>query len=185
MKTFRTLMGGLLMVGTMTIAGCVPAPVRIPEIPLSKVEPYFSEAAVVEAIDTAFYQVKDAQGALLGTVLLSEPFSESVMGYNGKTPLLIALDAEGRIKNVVLLDNSETPRFAQRVANGGLYQAWDGLTVEEALAKTVDAVSGATYTSNGVKNSLAVRLEAYQRQLTKDYSANKPGFWQKLFAPKR
>ena len=71
------------------------------------------------------------------------------------------------IKNVVLLENQETPRFAQRVVEGGLYDAWNGLTVDEALGKDVDAVSGATYTSNGVKNSLIARLKAYQRQLKK------------------
>ena len=88
-------------------------------------------------------------------------------GFNGPTPLIIALDAEGRIKTVALLDNEETPRFAQRVVEGGLYEAWNGLTVDEALGKDVDAISGATYTSNGVKKSLKARLEAYQRQLKK------------------
>ena len=75
------------------------------------------------------------------------------------------MDAEGRIKTVALLENEETPRFVQRVEKGGLYDAWIGLTVDEALNKDVDAVSGATYTSNGVKNSLKARLQAYQRQV--------------------
>ena len=86
-------------------------------------------------------------------------------GFNGPTPLLIALDAEGRIKNVVLLENQETPKFAQHVVEGGLFEAWNDLTVDEALGKEVDAVSGATYTSNGVKNSLVARLKAYQKQV--------------------
>jgi uncharacterized protein with FMN-binding domain len=108
--------------------------------------------------------VKDAKGNKLGTVLFSSPYSDNIKGFNGPTPLLIALDAEGRIKTVALLENEETPRFAQRVVEGGLYEAWNGLTVDEALNKQVDAVSGATYTSNGVKKSLEARLKAYQRQ---------------------
>ena len=60
-----------------------------------------------------------------------------------------------------------TTRFAQHVVEGGLYEAWNGLTPDEALNKEVDAVSGATYTSNGVKKSLIARLKAYQRQLKK------------------
>ena len=111
--------------------------------------------------------LKDAKGNKLGTVLFSSPYSDNVKGFNGPTPLLIALDAEGRIKNVVLLENQETPNFAQHVVEGGLFEAWNGLTVDEALGKEVDAVSGATYTSNGVKKSLKARLEAYQRQLKK------------------
>lgn len=185
MNTIQKTLGGLLFTGVLTLSSCnIKPPVMLPSLPLSEVEPYFSEATEVQTIDTAYYQVKDAEGNVIGTVLLSEPYSEAVKGYNGPTPLLIALDAKGCIKNVVLRDNHETPRFAERVAAGGLYQAWDGLTVDEALDKQVDAISGATYTSNGVKKSLAVRLEAYQRQLQKDYSAMKPSFWQRLFAPK-
>ncbi len=180
MKALRNLVGGLLIAGAMTFASCGPIPVKLPEIPLSEVNPYFAEAAEVQPIDTAFYEVKDASGHVLGTVLYSSPFSDAVKGFNGPTPLLIALDANGRVKDVVLLEHQETPRFAQRVESGGLFEAWDGLTVDEALSKEVDAVSGATYTSEGVKHSLSVRLETYQRQLAKDRSAEKQNFWQKL-----
>ena len=186
MNTIQKTMFGLLSATALTLGSCnIKPPVMLPPLPLSEVEPYFSEATEVQTIDTAYYQVKDADGKVIGTVLLSEPYSESVKGYNGPTPLLIALDEQNHIKNVVLRDNHETPRFAERVVAGGLYQAWDGLTIDEALAKNVDAISGATYTSNGVKNSLAVRLKAYQRQLTKDYENMKPSFWQRLFTPKK
>lgn len=179
MRTLRIAFGGLLLAGALALGGCGAPPLMLPEMPLSEVTPYFGNAAEVVAIDTAYYQVKDADGKLVGTVLLTAPFAEHVKGYNGPTPLRIALDADNRILKVDLLANSETPRFAQRVADGGLYEAWDGLSVDEALAKDVDAISGATYTSNGVKNSLQVRLKAYNKQLTKEYKS--PGFWAKLF----
>lgn len=186
MKAIKTLFGGLMLAGALCLGGCTPPPpVRLPELPLADVTPYFSEAAEVQTIDTSYYLVKDAKGHVLGTVLLSAPYSTSVHGYNGPTPLLIALDAENRIKDVVLMANQETPRFAQRVEANGFYASWNGLTVEEAMAKQVDAVSGATFTSEGVKGSLALRLEAYQRQLSKDYASMKPSFWQRLFALRR
>ena len=154
----------MFAVGMLALFSCGP---KLPELPVSEVQPYFADAAKTKAIDTAFYEVKDAKGNKLGTVLFSSPYSDGIKGFNGPTPLLIALDAEGRIKNVVLLENQETPRFAQHVVEGGLYESWNGLTPDEALDKEVDAVSGATYTSNGVKNSLKARLQAYQRQLKK------------------
>ena len=178
MKNFRNLIGGLLLAATITFSSCGQMPVQLPEVPLERVTPYFSEAAEVQAIDTSFYQVKDAEGELLGTLLYSMPYTEAVKGYNGNTPLIIALDAEGHIKQVVVLPNHETPRFAERVESSGLYNSWNGLTVEEALDKPVDAISGATYTSNGVKNTLAVRLKAYQRQLQKE--PVKLTFWQRI-----
>jgi len=162
MRTRHIFAGIFLLAAMLGLYSCGP---KLPELPVENVKPYFANAAKTKAIDTAFYEVKDAKGAKLGTVLYSSPYSDNVKGFNGPTPLLIALDAEGRIKNVVLLDNQETPNFAQRVVDGGLYEAWNGLTVDEALAKEVDAVSGATYTSKGVKNSLVARLKAYQKQV--------------------
>ena len=152
----------LLLAGVLGLCNCGP---KLPELPVEEIKSYFADAAKTKVIDTAYYEVKDSKGHKLGTVLFSSPYSDGIKGFNGPTPLLIALDAEGRIKNVVLLENEETPVFAQRVVEGGLYEAWNGLTVEEALDKDVDAISGATYTSNGVKKSLVARLKAYQRQL--------------------
>ena len=164
MNVIKKTLGALMAASVVALCSCGP---KLPKLPVSEIQPYFGDAAKTKAIDTAFYEIKDAKGNMLGTILFSSPYSDGVKGFNGPTPLLIALDAEGHIKNVVLLENQETPRFAQRVVEGGLYDAWNGLTVDEALGKDVDAVSGATYTSNGVKNSLIARLKAYQRQLKK------------------
>ena len=162
MNVIKKTLGALMAAGVLALCSCGP---KLPELPVEEVKPYFSDAAKTKAMDTAYYEVKDAKGNKLGTVLFSSPYSDGIKGFNGPTPLLIALDAEGRINNVVLLENQETPVYAKRVVDGGLYQAWNGLTVDEALDKQVDAVSGATYTSNGVKKSLIARLKAYQKQL--------------------
>ncbi len=164
MNVIKRTLGVLLVAGVVALCSCGP---KLPELPVADVQPYFAVAAKTKAIDTAFYEVKDAKGNFLGTILLSSPYSDKVKGFNGPTPLLIVLDTERRIKNVVLLENQETPQFVLRVAEGGLLNAWNGFTVTEALHQDVDAVSGATYTSNGVKESLKARLEAYQRQLKK------------------
>ena len=179
MKTLRTFMGAMSITIVFAFSSCGSMPTSLPELPLERATPYFSEAAEVQTIDTSFYQIKNDKGEVIGTLLYTMPYAEAVKGYNGNTPLAIALDAEGRIQKVVMLPNHETPRFAERVVNGGLPKAWDGLTVEEALAKPVDAISGATYTSNGVKGSLTVRLEAYQRQLQKE--PVELNFWQRIF----
>ena len=164
MNILKTTLCALMAAGIVAFCSCGP---KFPELPVSEIKPYFVDAAKTKAIDTAFYEVKDAKGKKLGTVLFSSPYSDNIKGFNGPTPLLIALDAEGRIKDVVLLENQETPVYAKRVVEGGLYQAWNGLTVDEAIGNQVDAISGATYTSNGVKKSLIARLKAYQRQLKK------------------
>ena len=166
MKNHKTFLYAMLSIGLLGMCSC-GSKVKWPALPIEEATPYFADAAKVQTVDTAYYEVKDAKGNKLGTILFSSPYSDGVKGFNGPTPLLIALDADGRIKNIVLLENQETPNFAKRVVEGGLYEACNGLTVDEALGKDVDAISGATYTSNGVKKSLVARLKAYQRQLKK------------------
>ena len=166
MKTFRMTLTALMLAGFMAFCNCGPK-VQWPDLPVSEATPYFADAAKTRTIDTAFYEIQNAKGKKLGTILFSSPYSDNIKGYNGPTPLLITLDAKGRIKDVVLLDNQETPWYAQHVKEGGLYHRWQGLTPAEALKEDVDAISGATYTSNGVKKSLVARLKAYERQLKK------------------
>ena len=166
MNRIQKIAGGLLLIGALSFTACQPK-VKWPAMPVEEAKDYFADAAKTKTIDTAFYEIKDAKGDKIGTVLYSSPYSDDIKGFNGPTPLMIALDAEGRIQQVVLLENEETPRFAQRVVDGGLYDAWNGLTPSEAIGKEVDAVSGATYTSTGVKQSLVARLKAYERQLGK------------------
>jgi len=165
-KSFAFALTAMMAAGVVAFCSCGQK-VQWPDLPVSEATPYFGDAAKTRTIDTAFYEIQNAKGDKLGTILFSSPYSDEVKGFNGPTPLLIALDAEGRIKNVVLLENKETPQYAQHVTNGGLFASWDGLTVDEALNTEVDAVSGATFTSNGVKRSLIARLQAYQRQLKK------------------
>ncbi|MBR0458729.1 MAG: 4Fe-4S binding protein, partial [Victivallales bacterium] len=54
----------------------------------------------------------------------------------------------------------ETKSFFQRVVDGGLLKQWDGLTPAEAVAKKVDAVSGATFSSEGVIGNVQAAMKA-------------------------
>ena len=164
MKTTHKIAGLLLLAAVLGLNSCGP---KLTPLPASEVAAYFVGATKTKAIDTSYYLVKDAKGDVMGTVLFSSPYSDQVKGFNGATPLLITLDPEDRIQNVVMLENQETPVYVKRVVEGGFYNAWNGLTVKEALEKDVDAITGATFTSNAVKTSLKVRLEAYQKQKMK------------------
>ena len=110
--------------------------------------------------DKKWTEVYDANKKLLGYAVYSKPASDGIKGYNGETPVLIALSPKQIILGVWLLDNTETPKFAKKVEDAGFYKNWNGLTVKQALKKEVDAVSGATYTSNGVIKSVQAALKA-------------------------
>ena len=163
MKKTQLLFAGLVIaLSTLSFAQCTnykPTEKDLPIETLTELQTAFPKAAYVELTETSTYAVKDSKGKIIGMVLLSSPYSDDIKGFNGPTPLQIALDEKGKIIEVRVLDNDETPGFLNRVINAGFLNSWNGLTAKEALDKEVDAVSGATYSSNGIKNSLKARLE--------------------------
>ena len=68
-------------------------------------------------------------------ILQSKPYTDKVIGFAGPTPLEIILDASGKISEVKLLPNKDTPKYVQIAIDDGLLKAWNGLTPQEALAK--------------------------------------------------
>lgn len=98
------------------------------------------------------------------TTLQSRPYTDKVIGFAGATPLEIMLDASGKIEEVKLLPNKDTPAYVRIVTDAGLLKAWNGLTPAEALLKQVDAVTGATFTSQGIIRTMQKRMEVYEAQ---------------------
>ena len=125
------------------------------------------ETTIVAAFPTAkiakkqakWTEVYDGDRKLLGYAVYSKPASDGIKGFNGETPVMIALDAKKVIKGVYLLPNIETPQFAQHVKEAGFFDSWNGLTVKQARKKKVDTVSGATFTSRAVVQSVQAALE--------------------------
>ena len=85
----------------------------------------------------------------------------NVQGYNGPTPLNIYIKND-KIQKIEALPNDETPIFFDRV-KANLLNKWNGMTVKQASEAKVDVVSGATYSSNAVKENVRVGLEYYKK----------------------
>lgn len=84
-----------------------------------------------------------------------------VQGYNGPTPLNIYIK-DNKIQKVEALPNEETPSFFQRVQNE-LLGKWNGMDVKKAATAEIDAVTGATYSSNAVKENVKIGVKYYQK----------------------
>lgn len=80
-------------------------------------------------------------------IINTTEIGKDIAGYAGTVPLNIYV-TDGRIDSVVALPNSESPKFFQRLESEGLTSSWNGKTLEEAETLEVDAVTGATYSSN-------------------------------------
>ncbi len=87
----------------------------------------------------------------------------NIRGYRGPVPVSVTF-SKGKITDIQLLPNHETPSYFQRVERSGLVKKFIGLTAKQAATKKVDAVTGATYSSQAlIKNIQAAAREAQKR----------------------
>ena len=84
-----------------------------------------------------------------------------VDGYIGATPLKIYIK-NNKIEKIEALPNKETPKYFAKVKKQVL-DKWNGKTVKEALKAQVDGVTGATLSSDAVKENVKRGLEYYQK----------------------
>ena len=82
-------------------------------------------------------------------IIESKGIIPGVLGYAGPIYLRLQI-ANDTIKNVEVTENTETPSFYREVVESGLLKSWDGVSLNQATAMQVDALSGATYTSNAI-----------------------------------
>lgn len=97
-----------------------------------------------------------------GSVTIDTSTLKASEGCFGATPIIIHLDSLERVSKIETLPNEETPSYWQLVVDK-LSHAWDGIPAAQVSTVKVDAVSGATYSSEGlisnVKTGIAYYLE--------------------------
>ena len=84
------------------------------------------------------------------TIINTTDIIDGIKGFADATPLEIHINDKAIIEKVIPLKNSESPRFFKRLSDNNIYDNWVGLTPKQALDFKVDAVSGATKSSNAV-----------------------------------
>lgn len=93
-----------------------------------------------------------------GTVIINTTeIGKDITGYAGPTPIEIQIK-DGHIEKIKALPNQETPEFFGAVRNSDLLESLDGLSLEEALNAKIDGVTGATYSSNSVKDNIKIGI---------------------------
>ena len=94
------------------------------------------------------------------TVINTTTLGKSVEGYNGNTPLKIYIQKDKVVK-IEALKNHETPKYFALVKKA-LLEKWNGMKVKDAQKLKVDAVTGATYSSEAVIENVKLGLDYYQ-----------------------
>ncbi|MDD3740134.1 MAG: nitroreductase family protein [Bacteroidales bacterium] len=120
------------------------------------------------------YYLYNNSNKLICYLIYTSPYCDQISGFGGTVPFAIIFTPEHKIRELYLLSNSETPSWIDRLESQNFFSSWNGLTCKEASQKQVDAVSGATFTSNAVIQSMNKRLAAYSA--TKEVEKRKGWF---------
>lgn len=98
-----------------------------------------------------------------GTVVVNTTtLAPDVKGYNGPIPLEIHIKKD-RIVKIVTLTNSETKKYID-VVRKKMLPKWEGMKVGEALKTDIDGVTGATMSSNAIKENVKRGLKYYKKK---------------------
>lgn len=97
---------------------------------------------------------------LASETVYTQPLCSEIIGYNDVVPLKINME-HGIISGVEILENRETPKYMSRVIGSRLVEKFNGMTPTEAANSQIDAVSGATFTSNAIIKSVRATMKKY------------------------
>jgi len=85
--------------------------------------------------------------------------AQDVEGYNGTTPVEVYIK-KNKIVKVVLLKSQETPKYNARIKKQLLPQ-YEGMKVVKSKSPEVDGLTGATFTSDAVKENVRRGVDYY------------------------
>jgi Na+-translocating ferredoxin:NAD+ oxidoreductase RnfG subunit len=111
------------------------------------------EADRFEKVSSAVFAVykKQSSDQLLGYVSIG-----AASGYGGEMKLAVAVDLQGQVTGVTIVEDKETPSFLTRVLNKKVPSAMIGKSYKDAfeIGQDVDGLSGATYTVRAIADAV-------------------------------
>lgn len=110
--------------------------------------------AVIDSVQVAILSGGDARSYFLRSSDICH-----LQGYQGETVVEIFLDASWQIVQVIILSSEDTPRFVRRVNKASFLRQF-----VHPAPENVRAVSGATFTSDAIKETVKQVMEWIQQQ---------------------
>jgi len=113
------------------------------------------QGSVVEKISGQLYQAS-VDGIVIGYL-----DRQDAIGYAGPIDLIVLIDKDGKLKDITVVNHTETPSFFSKVMGDGFLKQFKDKEANSPfeLGKDIDKVTRATYTSLGITE--AVRKASY------------------------
>lgn len=93
-------------------------------------------------------------------IVNTETIGKSIQGYAGATPVKIYIE-KNKITKVEALKNQEGPKYMAKAKK--LLTEFEGKTVAKAKKQKVDAVTGATFTSEALIKNVQKGIDYYEK----------------------
>ena len=93
-------------------------------------------------------------------VINTTEIGKDIEGYQATTPLKVYIKKD-KVEKIEFLKSQETPKYYAKVKKA-LLNTWDGKKVKDAKTLKVDAVTGATFSSDAVIENVRLALDYYQ-----------------------
>ena len=121
---------------------------------------------LLTALLLAAFSFADAQDVMKkekdGTyVVNTTTLAKDVEGYNGTTPVEVYIK-KNKIVKVVPLKSQEGPKYVAKVKKGMLPK-YEGMNVKKGTVADVDAMTGATFTSEAIKENVKRAVAYYKK----------------------
>lgn len=94
------------------------------------------------------------------TFINTSSIGKKIRGFKNLTPVRIEIK-DDKVVKVEALPNQETPQYFNQAVR--LLRQYEGLTVKKAQRLKVDGVSGATYSSEALKQNVQLGLDYYRK----------------------
>ena len=126
----------------------------------------FTEEEFKDGENDFTYNLALKDGEIIGYI-----FKTAEKGYGGDVSVMTAVNVDGTVKSVAVLDvSNETPGLGQNAAKESFYSQYEGKTSGISLLKNgadsakneVNAVTGATITSTAVNKAVNQALEQFK-----------------------
>ena len=85
-------------------------------------------------------------------------FQSAAKGFDGEVTFIIGMDKNGAITGINMFEHNETPGLGSRVGESEFLKKWMG----DADPAKVDGITGATRTTNALRNALIQAQKAYE-----------------------
>lgn len=127
----------------------------------------FPKAATISEDALKQIVVKDEKGKTLGYIISSKPYSDSLTGFAGPVHFVMGIDTKNMLTGIKLTEHNESPGYLDFITKEGFFDKLKNKPIESIINDNIDAVSGASMTTNCIIKALKQKAAEYNKTVVK------------------